>query len=88
LAIKSTTSVKYLGAILDQTLSFNEMTKSLLKKANAMFKFWYRNKQYLTHYTKTLLVMSLIQCHYGYVCCIWYKGLNKVLKRQTSNYSE
>jgi len=24
--------------------------------------------------------MSLIQCHYDYVFCIWYKGLNKVLK--------
>ena len=26
--------------------------------------------------------MSLIQCHYDYVCCIWNKGLNKVLKNQ------
>ena len=31
-AIKSTTSVKYLGATLDQTLSFSEMAQSLLKK--------------------------------------------------------
>jgi len=38
LAIKSTTSVKYLGATLDQTLSFSEMAQSLLKKALAKVK--------------------------------------------------
>ena len=26
--------------------------------------------------------MSSIQCHYDYVCCIWYKSLNKVLKNK------
>jgi len=29
---------------------------------------------------KQHLVMSLIQCHYDYVCCIWYKGLNTKLQ--------
>ena len=80
MAIKPTTSVKYLGATLDQTLSFSEMAQSLLNKANARLKCLYRNKQYLTQHTKIRLVMSLIQCHYEYACCIWYKGLNKVLK--------
>jgi len=40
------------------------------------------NKQYLTQHTNTLLVMSLIQCHYDYACCIWHKGLYKVLKNK------
>jgi len=26
--------------------------------------------------------MSLIQCHYDYACCIWYKGLNKLQTTQ------
>ena len=26
--------------------------------------------------------MSSIQCHFDYVCCIWYKSLNKVLKNK------
>jgi len=82
LAIIPTTSVKYLGATLDQTLSFTEMAQSLLKKANTRLKFVYRNKQYLTQHTKTLLVMSFMQCHYEYACSIWYKGLNKVLKNK------
>ena len=71
--------MKYLGATLDQTLSFSEMAESLLKNANARLKFLYRNKQYLTQHTKQRLVMSLIQWH-DYACCIWYKGFNKVLK--------
>jgi len=29
--------------------------------------------------------MSLIQCHYNYAFCIWYKGLNKVLKIKLQN---
>ena len=38
LAMHSTRYVKYLGATLDQTLSFSEMAQSLLKKANARLK--------------------------------------------------
>jgi len=82
LAIKSTTSVNYLGATLDQTFPFSEMVQLMLKKVNARLKFVYRNKQYLTQHTNTLLVMSLIQCHYDYAGCIWYTGLNKVLKNE------
>jgi len=47
---------------------------------NKTLKFVYRNKQFLTQHTKQLLVMSLMQCHYDFACCILYKGLNKVLK--------
>ena len=52
MAIKSTTSVKYLGATLDQTLSFSEMAQSLLKKALAKVKVSVQEKAvpYSTHY--------------------------------------
>ena len=43
-SIKSTTSVNYLGAIIDQTLSFDSMAQSIIKKANARLKFLYRKK--------------------------------------------
>ena len=26
--------------------------------------------------------MSLIQCHFDYACCIWYKGLNTFLENK------
>lgn len=80
--IESTSSVKYLGATLDQTLSFDTMARSVLQKANARLKYLYRKKEYLTQLTKKLLVMSLIQCHYDYACSIWYHGLTKMLRNK------
>ena len=83
LAIKSTTIVKYVDATLYQTLSLSEMAQSLLKKANARFKFFTGISSIFLNKLKQPLVMSLMQCHYEYACCIWCKGLEK----QTSNYS-
>ena len=56
--IEPTTNVKYLGATLDQSLYFDSMACSVLKKANARLKFLYRKKEYLTQHAKKLLVMS------------------------------
>jgi len=62
LAIKSTTSVNYLGATLDQTWSFSEMAQSLLTKANARLMLCTGiSSTLITQYTKQHLVMSLIQ---------------------------
>ena len=52
LAMKSTTSVKYLGTWQYIKLcSYSEMAKSLLKKANAGLKFFVQEKEvpYSTH---------------------------------------
>ena len=46
--IEPTTNVKYFGATLDQSLSFDSMASSVLQKANAILKFIYRKKEYLT----------------------------------------
>lgn len=81
-AIQSTSSVKYLGAILDQNLSGQSMVSSIIKKANARLKFLYRKQKYLTVHTKKLLVQSLIQCHFDYACCAWYSGLTKLWKNK------
>jgi hypothetical protein len=80
--IEPTSSVKYLGATIDQSLSFDAMARSVLQKANARLKYLYRKKDYLTQHTKKLLVMSLIQCHFDYCCSIWYPGLSQVLKNK------
>jgi len=65
LAFNSATSMNFLGATLDQTLSFSEIAQSLLKKANARLMV-------CTGISSTLLntLMSLIQCHFDYACCI------------------
>jgi hypothetical protein len=78
--IKSTSSVKYLGATLDQSLTGESMASSIIKKANSRLKFLYRKQAYLTEHTKRLLVSSIIQCHFDYACSFWYHGLTKFWK--------
>ena len=78
--INSTTAVKYLGADIDQSLSFESMARTVLKKANSRLKYLHRKKEFLTQHTKKLLVMALIQCHFDYACSIWYNGLTQLLK--------
>ena len=56
------------------------MASSVIKKANARLKFLYRKRDFLTHHTKKLLVMALIQCHFDYACSFWYHGLTKYWK--------
>jgi len=80
--INPTSSVKYLGATIDQSLSFDSMARSVLQKANARLKYLYRKKDFLTQHTKKLLIMSLIQCHFDYCCSIWYPGLTQLLKHK------
>ena len=60
--------VKYLGDILDQTLSGKSMVNYILQRANARLKFLYQKQNFLYFHTKILLVMSLIQCHFDYAC--------------------
>jgi len=45
--IKSTSSVKYLGALLDNSLSCDEMVTSLIQKVNSRLKFLYRKHNFL-----------------------------------------
>ena len=78
--INSTSSVKYLGATLDQHLTGESMVTSIIKKTNARLKFMYRKQAFLTDHTKRLLVSSLIQCHFDYACSFWFHGLNKYWK--------
>ena len=47
-SISSTTSVKYLGAVIDQHMSFNSMADSVIIQADARLKFLYRKKDDLT----------------------------------------
>lgn len=50
--IKQSNSVKYLGALLDQSLSFESMVTSFIQKANARLKSLFRKKSFLSFYTK------------------------------------
>jgi hypothetical protein len=78
--IKSTKSVKYLGATLDQHLSCESMANEIIKKASSRLKFLYRKKSFLTSHTRKLLVSCLIQCHFDYACCFWFHSITKKCK--------
>jgi hypothetical protein len=81
-SIQPTKSVKYLGVTLDQHLSFAVMADAVLKKANSRLKFLYRKKEFLSEFTKKLLIMSLVQCHFDYACSVWYNGLSQSFKNK------
>jgi len=78
--ITLSSSVNYLGAVMDQNLSGESIAKSIISKSNSRFKFLYRKSKFLTIHTRKLLVMSLIQCHYDYVL-FGIKVLHSYLKK-------
>lgn len=81
-SIESKTSVKYLGVTIDQCLSFESMARAIIKKSNARLKFLYRKQSFLNQYTRKLLVMSLIQCHFDYASSAWFNSLTQDLKHK------
>ena len=78
----SSKDVAYLGATLDQCLSCESMAGSIIKKTCSRLQFQYRKRDYLTQYTKRLLVIALIQCHFDYACSFWFHGLPQVWKNK------
>jgi len=58
------------------------MANAVLMKANSSLKFLYRKKEFLSEFSKELLLMSLVQCHIDYACSVWYNGLSQILKNK------
>ena len=71
----SKSSVSYLGADLDQSLTGESMGLRVIKKANSRLKFLYRKGSFLNFRAKKLLITALIQCHFDYGCSFWYSSL-------------
>ena len=78
--IKATSSVKYLGATMDQYVNGELMANNILHKAHTRLKYLYRQAPYLCQNTKKTLCSSLILCHFDYSCSSWYSGLTKFTK--------
>lgn len=51
------------------------MAENLIKKGNSRLRFLFRQSKFLTTATRKLLSSALIQCHFDYACCWWYKSL-------------
>lgn len=81
-AVAPTSSVTYLGAELDQTLSGESMADKIAKKSNSRLKFMYRKGNCLTNHCKKLLISALIQPHFDYASSFWYSSLTSVTRKR------
>ena len=75
--ITPTDEVKYLGLMIDNTLSGEATVDHILKKCMARLKFLYRNAEALNLASRKLLVSAIIQCHFDYAVSAWFWGLTK-----------
>ena len=78
--LKQFSTVEYLGCLLDDTLSGQEMALKVLKKVNGRLRFLYRQGKYLNPRLRRMLCNTLIQPHFDYACSAWYPNLTKGIK--------
>lgn len=78
--INGSNSVKYLGALFDQTLKGQQMATNILGKANSRLKFLYRQSKLLDQGSRRTLSTALILSHFDYACTSWYSSLPSALK--------
>ena len=81
--IKQHSKVKYLGCLLDKTMSGEAIALNFVYKINNKLKFIYRKNSFFTPALRRLLCNALIQPHFDYACLAWYPNLTK-----NSNYSK
>ena len=80
--IKQYSKVKYLGCLMDETMSGEAIALNVIHKINSKLKFLYCKNNFLTSTLRRLLGDSLIQSHFDYVCYTWYPNLQKKLKHR------
>ena len=80
--INPTSSVKYLGVTLDQTLNGESCANSVIRKASGRLSFLYRHGHLLNMKTRKTLCTALIQCHFDYCCSSWFSALSVQLKNK------
>ena len=78
--IKQYAKVKYLGCILDQSLSGESMALNVIDKVNSRLKFLHRQNCFLTLPLRKLLCNAMIQPVFDYACTAWFSNLSKRLK--------
>ena len=66
--IKQYAKVKYLGCILDQSLSGESMALNVIDKVNSRLKFLHRQNCFLTPPLRKLLCNAMIQPVFDYAC--------------------
>ena len=80
--IKQHSKVKYLGYILDETMSGESMALKVINKINSRIKFLNRKNKFLTPVLRRLLYNALIQPHFDYASSPWYPNLTQKMKNK------
>ena len=78
--IKQHSKVKYLGCLMDETMSGEAMALYVIYNINNKLKFLYRKNDFLTPTLRRLLCNALIQPHFNYAGSAWYPNLTKKIK--------
>ena len=73
--IKQHSKVKYLGCLMDETMSREAITPNVIHKINNKLKFLYRKNIFFTLKLRRLLCNALIQPHFDYAYSAWYPNL-------------
>ena len=80
--INNSSSVKYLGVNLDNTLSSESIASNVIKKASGRLKFLYRHSNCLNFKSRKTLSSALIRCHFDYACSSLYSAISQKYKKQ------
>ena len=75
--VKLHPKVKYLGYILDESLSGESMAMNVIDKINSRLQFLYRQNLSLTHPLCRILCNALIKPLFDYACTAWFPNLSK-----------
>ena len=78
--IKQHAKVKYLGCILNESLSGESMALNVIDKINSRLKFLHRQNRFLTPPLRRLLCNALMQPLFDYACTAWFPNLSKKLR--------
>ena len=80
--IKQHSKLKYLGCMLEETMSGETMALSIISKINNKLKFLYKKNRFLTPTVRRLPCNTVVQPHFDYACSAWYPNLTKILKNR------
>ena len=84
--------MKYLGVVINKTLSWNNHINDVTKKANASLGFLQRNLKIGQEKLKTSAYFTLVRPHVEYAVAIWnpytqtYKNKIEMVQRRTARY--
>ena len=78
--IKQHAKLKYLGCVLDESLSGESVALNEIDKINLRLKLLLRQNRFLTPPLRRLLCNALIQPLFDHLCTAWLPNLSKKLR--------